>query len=59
LRKQSYERHGDRLVLILDKNETDLETDEQDVKQTVTTTVEISKSTMKLTPNKLRFWETD
>jgi len=41
LRRQSYKRHGDRLVLTLDKNETDLETDEENVKQTVTTTVEI------------------
>ena len=46
LRKQSYKRHGDRLVLTLDKNETDFETDEENMKQMVTTTVEINNIKM-------------
>ena len=46
MRKQSYKRHGDRLVLTLDKNETDFETDEENMKQTVTTTVEINERKM-------------
>jgi len=44
LRKQSYKKYGDRLVLTLNNNETDLETDEENMKQTVTTTVEIEKT---------------
>ncbi len=46
MRKQSYQRHGDRLVLTLDKNETDFETDEENMKQTVTTTVSINEKEM-------------
>ena len=42
VRKQSYKRYGDRLVLTLDKNETEFETDEENMKQMVTTTVEIN-----------------
>jgi hypothetical protein len=43
VRKQSYKKYGDHLVLTLDKNETDLETDEENMKQTVTTTVSINE----------------
>ncbi len=40
-RQQRFKRLGNRLILTLDKNETDIKMDEVNAKQTVTTTVEI------------------
>jgi len=42
-RYQRYDRMGDRLVLILDRNETDVKTKAGDEKRTVTTAVETRK----------------
>jgi hypothetical protein len=39
-RQQRYKRLADRLILTLDKNETDVKTDEGNTKRTVTTTVQ-------------------
>jgi hypothetical protein len=42
-RRQRYERLGGRLILVLDKNETDVKSKAGDQKRTVTTTVEVKK----------------
>lgn len=44
VRYQRYARWADRLVMILDRNDTDVKTKVGDEKRTVTTTVDISKS---------------
>ncbi|MGD8499181.1 MAG: hypothetical protein PVJ86_00955 [Phycisphaerales bacterium] len=42
-RQQRYERLGGRLILVLDKNETDVKSKAGDQKRTFTTTVEVKK----------------
>ncbi len=43
-RSQRYERLGTRLLLVMDKNETDVKSKAGDEKRTITTTVEVKKS---------------
>jgi hypothetical protein len=43
-REQRYQRMGDRLVLVFDRNETDIKSKAGDQKRTVTTTVEVRQN---------------
>ena len=43
-RSQRYQRLGTRLVLVLDKKETDVKSKAGDEKRTITTTVKVKKS---------------
>jgi len=52
IRSQRYQRLGNRLVLVLDRNETDVKSTAGAEKRTVTTAVEVKESGPALSPNR-------
>jgi hypothetical protein len=43
-REQRYQRMGDRLVLVFDRNETDVKSKAGEQKRTITTTVDVKQN---------------